>query len=252
MAILQAVLSTIILGILYYRMIKREKPTQISWLQALTPIGFGMASVTTSFYAFVGVAAMVSALGISAAKSGYFAKSVLMAFMVAGCPEELTKLIFMLIAIFLFRKSINNVYEYILIGAAIGIGFTIPEEFLYSEEGAVAWFRILTLVGHMVYGIIMAKHIGIAKYNKINGKSRFLQYALAIIIPVLLHTLYDACTGNNLMLLSDDDALSDMGIIIGLVGTAIHFVGQFVILYILKRNTEKYCGMSVLEQSVEN
>jgi hypothetical protein len=54
------------------------------------------------------------------------------------------------------------------------------------------------------------------------------------------------------MLLSDDDALSDMGIIIGLVGTAIHFVGQFVILYILKRNTEKYCGMSVLEQSVEN
>ena len=246
MAAAQAILSTLILGLLYYRMVKRETPLQISWLQALTPIGLGIAALLVSFYAFIGVSFVINWLGISAGDAPLFVKSMLFAFMVAGCPEELTKLCAMLIAIFLFRKKIRNVYEYILIGAAVGIGFTIWEEFLYGEEGAVAWFRLLTLAGHMVYGILMARHLGTARYNKINDRPRFLQYVLAIAVPVLLHTLYDACTGNNLIMLSDDPAAQDTGIIIGLIATAVHFVGQFVILYLVKKHTEKYCGMSVL------
>lgn len=252
MAVLQAILSTAILGFLYYRMIKRETPSPISWLQALTPIGLGMAALSVSFYAFLGVSIVINWLGIQAGSSPIFVRSMLFAFMMAGCPEELTKLVFMLITIFLFRKKIRNVYEYILIGAAVGIGFTIPEEFVYGEEGAVAWFRLLTLAGHMVYGIIMAKHIGMAKYNRINGQPRFLQYVLAIVIPVFIHTLYDACTSNNLMLLSDEAAVSDAGIILGIAGTAVHFIGQFVILFILKKNTEKYCSMSILGTNIEN
>ncbi len=246
MAILQAILSTAILGLFYYRMVKRETPSPVSWIQALTPIGLGLLSLSVSFYVFLGVSLLINTLGISAGNASLFIKSMLFAFMMAGCPEELTKLIFMLITIFIFRKKIRNVYEYILIGAAVGIGFTIPEEFVYGDAGTVAWFRLLTLAGHMVYGIIMAKHLGLARYNKINGQPRFMQYVLAFAVPVLLHTLYDACTSNNLMMLSEDSAVSDRGIIFGIVATAVHFIGQFVILYMAKKNTEKYCGMALL------
>lgn len=252
MDILQAVLSALILGFLYYRMVKRETPSPISWLQALTPIGLGMVSLPVSFYAFIGVSMVINSLGISAGGAHPFVRSLLFAFMMAGCPEELTKLLFMLIAIFLFRKRIRNVYEYILIGAAIGIGFTLPEEFVYGGESSAFWIRMLTLAGHMIYGIFMAKHLGLAKYNRLNNKPRFLQYVLAILAPVFLHTLYDACTSNNLMMLDENTAIQDAGIIIGLAGTAIHIIGQFVVLYILKKNTEKYCNMTLLEQSAEN
>lgn len=247
MAIFQALLSAAILGLLYYRMIKRETPSPISWLQALLPMGLGMASLSVSFYVLVGLAAFIGWLGFKAGDVSAFVRSMYLAFMMAGGPEELTKFAAMAISIFLFRKKIRNVYEYILIGAAVGIGFTLPEEFLYGDaETQAFWIRMLTIAGHMVYGILMAKHLGIAKYNKINGKTRFMQYVLAFVVPMFLHTLYDACTGNNLMMLSDNPAESDAGIILGLVATGVHFVGQFIILYFVKKNTEKYCSMNIL------
>ncbi len=247
MAVFQAALSLLILGVLYYRMVMREKPSPIGWLQALVPVGLGVASMSVSFYMFLGVSVLMSKLGISFGSANMFIKSVALAFVTAGFPEELTKLIFMLIAIFLFRKKIRNVYEYILIGAAIGIGFTLPEEFNYGDAEAHAiWIRMLTIAGHMCYGMIMANHLGLAKYNKISGKPRFLQYVLAIAVPVLLHTLYDTCTSGNLMMLSEDAAESDAGITLGLVGTAVHIIGQFVILFLAKKNTEKYCSMILL------
>lgn len=249
MAVFQTVLSTVILGVLYYRMIKRETPSPISWLQALVPVGLGAASLSVSFYVLIGVAALLNWLGISSGGAHVFVKSMFMAFIMAGAPEELTKFAAMIITIFLFRKKIRNVYEYILIGAAVGIGFTLPEEFLYGDAEAQAiWIRMLTIAGHMCYGILMAKHLGIAKYNKINDKPRFLQYVLAFLIPILLHTLYDACTSNNLMMLSENAAESDTGIILGLAGTAAHIIMQFVILFLVKKNTEKYCGMTLLQK----
>ena len=247
MAVVQTLLSLAILGILYYRMIKREKPEQIGWLQAFVPIALGAVSLSISFYVLIGVASLLNALGISAGSANNFIKSMMFAFLMAGAPEEIAKLIFMVIAIFLFRKKIRNVYEYILIGAAIGIGFTLPEEFGYGDvEAQAIWIRMLTVCGHMIYGIIMAKHIGIAQYNRKNGQPRFLQYVLAICIPVLLHTLYDACTSNNLMMISEDSAESDSGIMLGLIAVAAHFIIQIVVLVLLKKNTEKYCEMALL------
>lgn len=245
MAILQTIIPIVILGLVYYRMIKREIPTQISWLQALLPIAGGVASFFLSMYMLVALSLLIKVLGLSVANADTFIKSVFVALLTAGAPEELTKLIFIIIAILIFRKNIKNVYEYILIGAAVGIGFTIPEEFGYASDESINWIRLLTLFGHMVYGIIMAKYLGVARYNKINGKPRLLQYVLAIAIPILIHTLYDACTGGNLMLFSEESSLQDQGIILGLIATVVHTIGQFVILYLIKRNTKKYCDMSL-------
>ena len=172
---------------------------------------------------------------------------MMFAFLMAGAPEEIAKLIFMVIAIFLFRKKIRNVYEYILIGAAIGIGFTLPEEFGYGDvEAQAIWIRMLTVAGHMIYGIIMGGFIGLAQHKKKIGQPRFLQYVLAVCVPVLLHTLYDACTSNNLMMISEESAESDSGIMLGLIAVAAHFIIQIVVLVLLKKNTGKYCEMNLL------
>jgi hypothetical protein len=69
---------------------------------------------------------------------------------------------------------------------------------------------------------------------------------LAVCVPVLLHTLYDACTSNNLMMISEDSAESDSGIMLGLIAVAAHFILQIVVLVLLKKNTEKYCEMTLL------
>ncbi len=247
MAVVQTLLTLAILGILYYRMIMREKPEQIGWLQALVPIGLGAVSLSISFYVLIGVASLMNSLGISAGSANNFIKSMMFAFLMAGAPEEIAKLIFMVIAIFLFRKKIRNVYEYILIGAAIGIGFTLPEEFGYGDvEAQAIWIRMLTVAGHMIYGIIMGGFIGLAQHKKKIGQPRFLQYVLAVCVPVLLHTLYDACTSNNLMMISEDSAESDSGIMLGLIAVAVHFILQIVVLVVLKKNTEKYCEMTLL------
>ncbi len=251
MAILQAIVSAVILGVLYYRMIIREKPTPISWLQALTPVGFGMASTMLSFYVLIGLSVLLNALNLTLGDVHPFVRSMYLGFLMAGGPEEITKFAFILITVFLFRKKIRNVYEYILIGAAVGIGFTLPEEFGYGEETQASLFRLMTLAGHMVYGIIMGKHLGIARYNKLNEKPRFLQYVLSLLIPILLHSLYDACTSGNLMILSEDSALQDQGINFGLIAVGVHFIAQFVILYLVKKNTQKYCDMVLFEEAAE-
>jgi RsiW-degrading membrane proteinase PrsW (M82 family) len=228
-------------------MIIREKPTPISWLQALTPVGFGMASTMLSFYVLIGLSVLLNALNLTLGDVHPFVRSLYLGFLMAGGPEEITKFAFILITVFLFRKKIRNVYEYILIGAAVGIGFTLPEEFGYGEETQASLFRLMTLAGHMVYGIIMGKHLGIARYNKLNEKPRFLQYVLSLMIPILLHSLYDACTSGNLMILSEDSALQDQGINFGLIAVGVHFIAQFIILYLVKKNTQKYCDMVFAE-----
>ena len=51
--ILSLLITVLVCGILYYRMIKREIPKPIGWIQALVPIALGMATMEIS--GFIGV-----------------------------------------------------------------------------------------------------------------------------------------------------------------------------------------------------
>ncbi len=132
-----------------------------------------------------------------------------------------------------------------LIRAGIGFGFTLLEEFLYgSAEGVTAIARLLTVASHMVFGIIMARHLGTAKYNKIKGSGSVTgEYVLALIVPILLHTLYDAGTATNAYMNSGKEENELIGIVIALVVTVALFIVQIAVPVRLKKNTEKYCGM---------
>lgn len=168
MAIIKFVLAILLLSILYKRMIDRETPAKISRKQAIVPVLLGILSVLLSFGFFLG-------FGMSMVKSGFSGKnlhpllrSFLGAFIQAGFPEELAKLLMILLTVRLFRRTVTNVYEYILIGMAVGFGFTLFEEMIYGSDGAV--FRLTRVAAHSALNMLMAKHLALAKYNRLTGR----------------------------------------------------------------------------------
>ena len=247
MPIIQLVISLIVLGFLYSRMIRRESPEPVSKAQAAVPVFLGAVSTVLSFLLFLGIGYLLDKAGVVTKQLPAFIRSVVAAFISAGLPEEITKFLMILLTLLIFRGRIRNVYEYILIGAGVGFGFTLLEEFLYgSAEGVTAIVRLLTVASHVVFGIIMARHLGTAKYNKIKGSGSVTgEYVLALIVPILLHTLYDAGTATNAYMNSGNEDDELIGIVIALVVTVALFIVQIAVPVRLKKNTEKYCGMRI-------
>ncbi len=247
MPIVQLVISLIVLGILYFRMIRRESPDTIEKMQATVPVILGVVSTVLSFLLFLAIGFILKKAGFSTQQLPAFIRSVIAAFIMAGLPEEVMKFLMILLTVLLFRTRIRNVYEYILIGAAVGFGFTLLEEFLYGSPSMItAVTRLITIAGHMVFGIIMARHLGTAKFNRTKGSGSVAgEYALALLVPILLHTFYDAGTATNAYLNSDNEDAEGIGIIIALTFMAILFIVQIVVLVRTKRNTEKYCRMEI-------
>ncbi len=253
MPIVQFVIAPIVLGILYSRMIRREIPGTITKTQAVVPVVLGAVSTVLSFLLFLAIGFLLDKAGFSTQHLPAFIRSVIAAFISAGLPEEITKFLMILLTLLIFRKRIRNVYEYILIGAAVGFGFTLLEEFLYgSAAGITAIARLITVASHMVFGIVMARHLGTAKYKQITGSgSAAGEYALALLAPILLHSLYDAGTATNAYLSSDKEDAELIGIAFALAVTAALFIVQIVVLVRLKKNTEKYCGMAICKDRGE-
>ena len=248
MGFIQLIISLIVLWILYSNMIKREKPSPIGKTQAIAPIFGGLISLLLSFAFFLSIAIVCSKFGYSIKDKVDILNSLVSAFLAAGFPEEIAKLLMILLSLWIFRKKIRNVYEYMLIGAGVGFGFTLFEEFLYGSNGISMIARVIIIAMHMFLGIIMAKHLGIAKYNKITGKGNVAkEYALALIIPIALHTIYDACTACNYLLKSKDDNTIMIGIILGIIAVIAFFIIQIKILIDFKKDTEKYCGMLFIQ-----
>jgi len=236
---IQLLVSLVVLGFLYYRMVKREIPSPVDKGQAIIPVAVGILSLPLSFVFVLGIGLLLKAIGYDSSVQTPIVHSFTAAAFAAGIPEELAKLLIMLLSLRLFRKKIRNVYEYILIGAATGLAFTLFEEFLYGSDIITTIGRLITVAAHMVFGIIMAKHLGMARVRK--EGSVFGEYAKALLIPVVIHTLYDAFTAFNFMMQNGDD----VGVLLGIAAIAAMFVGQIIVLIRLKKNTEKYCGMKI-------
>ena len=250
MAIIQTIASIIILGILYKRMIARERPVPISKGQAFVPVLLGVISLPLSFLMVLGNGMIILVLGIDTSASPLMIRSVISAFLIAGLPEEAAKLLLILLCLLIFRSKIKNVYEYMLIGAAVGFGFTLFEEFLYGGGSASMISRLIVLAAHMVYGIMMAKHLGLAGYYRKNGQgSPVKERIFAILIPVVIHTFYDAGTAQN-KLLEGSEGEQTIGLVLAVAAIVIMFAVQIAALVKFKKNTEKYCEMRFISDTI--
>ena len=133
MDILSAGLTIVILGFLYWRMIKREPPERIGAFQALLPVALGVVSMFIGGLSTVLLAKSLGGMANMLAGNKGFGGSLLRSFLMAGVTEETAKLLMILLALVILKSRAKNVCEYVLIGAAVGFGFAVAEEFYYGD-----------------------------------------------------------------------------------------------------------------------
>ena len=119
---------------------------------------------------------------------------------------------------------------------------------LYLRTGSI-WpsivGRMISVPAHMTFNMVMGEFLGRAKFSKLSGKgSAALNYVLALLVPIAVHTLYDVCTAFNSSLMR--------GEVSGMVRAMIGYVGllvyEFVVLVRCKKKTEMFCSMSTLAE----
>ena len=250
MTYLASIGTIIILGFLYWRMVKREIPQPVGWPQALLPIAIGMLSypltVPFSMGYLKALANNPNSLKLSEMN---FIQALGRDLILAGGLEEIAKLVIIVVILLIFRKKVKNVYEYILIGACVGIGFALIEEFTYGaadDANIVSTIgRLISVPAHMTFNMVMAEFLGRARLSKLTGNgSAILNYVLALLVPLLIHTLYDVSTAFNPSLMRGEEK----GVIIALIGYVCLLVYELVVLLRCKKKTAELCGLSTLAE----
>lgn len=249
--LLQMIVAGVILGVVYVRMLRRETPKPVGRAQAAVPVALGVASTLVGLMITLGFGVLVSVTigSLNAIISSPAAAALARALLVAGLPEETAKLLMMLLCVRIFRPK--NVYEYILIGAGVGVGFTAHEEVAYAGSAA-GLARMIPLALHMVFGVIMARHLGLARYEKRRGGTGAArERALALAVPIAVHTVYDACTVFNpaVKAVENGETDEDLALIAGCAAVLIAAVAQFVVLLRVKARSADYCGMRTEEDT---
>ena len=250
MGILIALISAALCALLYVRMVRRELPEPMPKKQAATPVVIGLFApiLATLLVLLIGlcVTALTGGRPLSELIGNPLTSSLVRSFLAAGMTEELIKfLLFLLLA---RRLNPKNVYEVAVLVAGIGFGFTVLEEIGYGGGNVAAGLlRMPGFALHMVFGLIMGVYLGLARYKKLHGESAGKETFLALFLPVLWHTVFDAATANNAALTAEDETTQIIGLFAGLIVVVISVVMQIVVLVRFKKNTEKYCGMTLRE-----
>ena len=112
------------------------------------------------------------------------------AFVVAGTTEEVFKFIILYLLVWK-SPSFNEKFDGIVYAVFVSLGFAAVENVLYVMEGGLqtAMIRAITAVpAHALFGVTMGYYLGIAHmYDEL--RKTYLRKA--ILIPILLHGVYD-------------------------------------------------------------
>lgn len=119
-------------------------------------------------------------------------RDIVSIFLIAGLAEELSKFI----AIKLSKpKTKSSIFVNSIL---ISLLFTVIEDFGYfhSYEGDALFARLLTPM-HLLFQVVMAFFLQKALFAKNQGKKEqnILFQVLALVVPIILHTLFDTFTG---------------------------------------------------------
>jgi RsiW-degrading membrane proteinase PrsW (M82 family) len=112
------------------------------------------------------------------------------AFVVAGFTEEFFKFLAFIIVIWT-NKNFNEKFDGIIYAVMISLGFATFENILYVFQGgmSVGLLRAFTAVPlHAICGVSMGIFLGLAKFSNKNTLSLIF---LALVVPILIHGLYD-------------------------------------------------------------
>ena len=236
---LSCIVAFVLCIFVYLKMVKRDESASLG-KKSIIPVVLGLFTPFAALMLLIfGRIAILSIAGksFSITVPSLMAKSLLKAFLGAGFTEEFVKLLFALVAVLIVRPK--NVYTYSLMFVGVGFGFTALEEFVYGGGNSLlSLARIPGFALHMVFGIIMGTHLGLARYNRKTGNGGSAMHICAgLILPVLWHTVYDAATVDNAGLALENEA----AIIIALVVEIASIVLQFVMLSRFKKQSNELC-----------
>lgn len=169
--------------VLAFIMIRRDKsrPEPMGWLLAAT--GLGVLS---------GLGAIALGLMFPQFEVSGYTTAFLASFVDAAIPEELLKLA-MLCFIVKKCKHFDEYFDGIVYAVCVGMGFAGFENILYLF-GNDGWFflsisrALLSVPAHYFFTVAMGTFVSLAYFDK---KNRPVYMFMAILIPVVLHGLYD-------------------------------------------------------------
>ncbi|MFZ3588624.1 glutamic-type intramembrane protease PrsW [Bacillus sp. DJP31] len=122
---------------------------------------------------------------------GIFVSDLLNAFFMSSLLEEFFKW-FILFFIAYKHVEFDELYDGIVYGAAVSLGFASVENILYLFAHGVDLAigrALLPVSSHALLGVIMGYYLGKAKFSLGKSKQRFL--ILSLVVPFILHGFYD-------------------------------------------------------------
>lgn len=185
MSLLLAALAPAVLLLIFIYRTDKYEPEPIKLLLKLYFLGMG------SVIPILVVELILQQLNVFT-MTGSDLENLYEALVVAGFTEELFKLIIVYLVVY---KSIeyDEYLDGIIYCVFVSLGFATIENILYVIQGdmSVAILRaFLSVPGHMLFGVTMGYYLSLSKFNiELVGKQKFL--GLALLIPMLLHGLYD-------------------------------------------------------------
>ncbi len=148
----------------------------------------------------------------------------------AAIPEEFCK--FLVLVLFCMRRSeFNEPMDGLVYGVAASMGFAATENLLYVAHGGLetAGYRAVMAVPlHGMTGAVMGYYLALARFQP---AQRTHYFAKALVLPVLLHGLYDAA------LMSMDRLAEDSGlrILLPMAALAVTALGVGKVLSLVHR-----------------
>lgn len=225
-----ALIPVIVLLVFIYFNDKKEKE----------PIGFliglffaGMASVITAFI-FEGIGEAVLEVMLH-----YFPvlKVVILCMFVVGPVEELGKYAALRLVSWK-NKNFDHSYDAIVYSVFVSMGFAAFENVIYVFSNGVgtALLRMFTAVpGHACYAVFMGYFYSKAKYAKLtnNKKDYTLNNVLSIVVPVVIHGIYDA------LIFATRESGNDFAVVILVLAWIGIVIAMFIVAFIIVIRSSK-------------
>lgn len=124
---------------------------------------------------------------------GFF-KLFILIFLEIALVEEFSKWI-MIRTIGYHHKDFDQLYDIIVYSTFVALGFAAIENVLYVLQGGITlgiYRAIFSVPGHVAFGVFMGYYLGLAKTVEKKDKTKYKLYmALSILVPTLLHTVYN-------------------------------------------------------------
>ena len=180
-----ALLPGILIIIYVYRMDKVEKEP---WGLILRLVLLGALSCVPAAFMETFIDGAMPAF-----PEGSLAYALSMAFVSAALCEEICKFLFLRFGSW-NNPNFGYRFDGILYGVSVAVGFAVLENIMYVMMSGLetALMRgVLAVPLHAFCGLFMGVFFGAAKKARIDGKSSAKFNALALIVPFMIHGIYD-------------------------------------------------------------